>query len=287
MVIVYRFQPRACNEQTDTGGRRAGQLVPAEEPNRPCAMACNLQTCFASCERLRPWFHTDVALPGKVSFHELGQDDDVPSAFLAAYLLYRQNVFPGQVPKKDTLLLNILQLRNPMLLLAGRPLSVLSALRGSFLHSATKSSGDKTCRLLQKVLELTAFATLPPWEQLGYIVMACYVRTPELAAYFLKEATSATAQCHRLSLAGSLVAFFKVTHGVRARKRFLLTRRVQRCQVDASRRQVKKTVCVKPKTDLSSFTLGVAFMTGRWQLIFLMRSRLRGECLWTCLPRYR
>lgn len=89
--------------------------------------------------------------------------------------------------------------------------------------------------MLFKLLQKTAISQLPPWEQFGFIAVACYVRDvrqrapvvlcgpyiqlcARLVRFFLTRAGKTSAP---LNLAETVVQFFKATKGVGNRKSFL------------------------------------------------------------------
>ena len=68
-----------------------------------------------------------------------------------------------------------------------------------------KTGSDKLTTALAQLIKARRFRKLDPCEQLGYIVMASYMRSPQLAEFMLKSTGN------NMSLVQRLVDFFRET----------------------------------------------------------------------------
>ena len=90
---------------------------------------------------------------------------------------------------------------------------------------------NKLTTALAQLIKARRFRKLDPCEQLGYIVVASYMRSPQLAEFMLKSTGN------NMSLVQCLVDFFRETGGVAARKAFLPSRRVAAPAAPAAKRK--------------------------------------------------
>ena len=101
-----------------------------------------------------------------------------------------------------------------------------------------KTGSDKLTTALAQLIKARRFRKLDPCEQLGYIVMASYMRSPQLAEFMLKSTGN------NMSLVQCLVDFFRETGGVAARKAFLPSRRVAAPAAPAAKRKAESVADV-------------------------------------------